>query len=205
MTRFVIAWFSALLWIFAMPASAQVQRNFLATRCAARSSSSIRRRSRSTAWRRSFRPGARIRGANNMLLMSATLWPEAARPLHARPAGALHDVWILARTRRRAGPGPRRRARPGLALRRHDADLVQAMSGAPPAEEGLHQDLRLPDERVRLGPDVRRARGGRGYAPTDDVEEADLILFNTCSVREKAQEKVFSDLGRVKHLRRAAR
>ena len=40
-----------------------------------------------------------------------------------------------------------------------------------------------------------------GYAPTDDVEQADLILFNTCSVREKAQEKVFSDLGRVKHLK----
>jgi len=38
-----------------------------------------------------------------------------------------------------------------------------------------------------------------GYEPTQDVEEADLILFNTCSVREKAQEKVFSDLGRVKH------
>lgn len=40
-----------------------------------------------------------------------------------------------------------------------------------------------------------------GYEPTDDVEQADLILFNTCSVREKAQEKVFSDLGRVKHLK----
>ncbi len=41
----------------------------------------------------------------------------------------------------------------------------------------------------------------QGYVPTSDVEEADLILFNTCSVREKAQEKVFSDLGRVKHLK----
>ena len=40
-----------------------------------------------------------------------------------------------------------------------------------------------------------------GYEPTQDVEEADLILFNTCSVREKAQEKVFSDLGRIKHLK----
>jgi tRNA-2-methylthio-N6-dimethylallyladenosine synthase len=40
-----------------------------------------------------------------------------------------------------------------------------------------------------------------GYESTDDVEQADLILFNTCSVREKAQEKVFSDLGRVKHLK----
>ena len=40
----------------------------------------------------------------------------------------------------------------------------------------------------------------QGYEKTDVVEEADLILFNTCSVREKAQEKVFSDLGRVRHL-----
>ena len=39
------------------------------------------------------------------------------------------------------------------------------------------------------------------YQSTDNPEEADLILFNTCSVREKAQEKVFSDLGRVKHLK----
>ena len=41
----------------------------------------------------------------------------------------------------------------------------------------------------------------QGYEPTDDPEQADLILFNTCSVREKAQEKVFSDLGRIKHLK----
>ena len=41
----------------------------------------------------------------------------------------------------------------------------------------------------------------QGYEKTDDPEQADLILFNTCSVREKAQEKVFSDLGRVKHLK----
>ena len=47
--------------------------------------------------------------------------------------------------------------------------------------------------------DVLRAQAG--YEPTTDVEQADLILFNTCSVREKAQEKVFSDLGRVKHLK----
>jgi len=41
-----------------------------------------------------------------------------------------------------------------------------------------------------------------GLTPTDDPGRADVILFNTCSVREKAQEKVFSDLGRVKHLKR---
>ncbi|MGH6622802.1 MAG: tRNA (N6-isopentenyl adenosine(37)-C2)-methylthiotransferase MiaB, partial [Burkholderiaceae bacterium] len=42
-----------------------------------------------------------------------------------------------------------------------------------------------------------------GLVPTDDPASADVILFNTCSVREKAQEKVFSDLGRVKHLKLA--
>ncbi len=41
----------------------------------------------------------------------------------------------------------------------------------------------------------------QGYEPTQNIDDADLILFNTCSVREKAQEKVFSDLGRVKHLK----
>ena len=44
-------------------------------------------------------------------------------------------------------------------------------------------------------------RAADGYEPTSDVEQADLVLFNTCSVREKAQEKVFSDLGRIKHLK----
>ena len=42
-----------------------------------------------------------------------------------------------------------------------------------------------------------------GFEKTSDPGEADLILFNTCSVREKAQEKVFADLGRVKPLKRA--
>ena len=38
---------------------------------------------------------------------------------------------------------------------------------------------------------------------TDTPEEADIILFNTCSVREKAQERVFHDLGRVRPLKQA--
>jgi tRNA-2-methylthio-N6-dimethylallyladenosine synthase len=42
-----------------------------------------------------------------------------------------------------------------------------------------------------------------GFEPTDDPADADLILFNTCSVREKAQERVFHDLGRVRELKLA--
>ncbi|OON60678.1 tRNA (N6-isopentenyl adenosine(37)-C2)-methylthiotransferase MiaB [Massilia sp. KIM] len=41
-----------------------------------------------------------------------------------------------------------------------------------------------------------------GLVRTDKPEEADVILLNTCSVREKAQEKVFSDLGRLRELKR---
>jgi tRNA-2-methylthio-N6-dimethylallyladenosine synthase len=48
--------------------------------------------------------------------------------------------------------------------------------------------------------DVLRESGG--WEPTPDAEQADLILFNTCSVREKAQEKVFSDLGRARQIKR---
>ncbi len=40
-----------------------------------------------------------------------------------------------------------------------------------------------------------------GYAVTDRIEEADLVLLNTCHIREKASEKVFSELGRLKELR----
>ena len=42
-----------------------------------------------------------------------------------------------------------------------------------------------------------------GFEKTSEPAEADLILFNTCSVREKAQEKVFADLGRVRGLKQA--
>ncbi|GCB02366.1 tRNA-i(6)A37 methylthiotransferase [Sulfuriferula multivorans] len=46
-------------------------------------------------------------------------------------------------------------------------------------------------------------RASDGLIPTDNPADADVILFNTCSVREKAQEKVFSDLGRVRELKDA--
>jgi tRNA-2-methylthio-N6-dimethylallyladenosine synthase len=42
----------------------------------------------------------------------------------------------------------------------------------------------------------------QGLTVTDELDDADVVLFNTCSVREKAQEKVFSDLGRARLLKR---
>jgi len=41
-----------------------------------------------------------------------------------------------------------------------------------------------------------------GYTLTEEAEDADVLLLNTCSIREKAQEKVFHLLGRWKKLRR---
>jgi tRNA-2-methylthio-N6-dimethylallyladenosine synthase len=46
-------------------------------------------------------------------------------------------------------------------------------------------------------------RASDGLEPAARPEDADVIVFNTCSVREKAQEKVFADLGRVRHLKGA--
>ena len=39
----------------------------------------------------------------------------------------------------------------------------------------------------------------RGYELTKDSKEADTILFNTCSVRQHAEDKIYSALGRLKH------
>ena len=41
-----------------------------------------------------------------------------------------------------------------------------------------------------------------GYERTDVLEEADLVVVNTCSIREKAQEKTFSDLGRIREVKK---
>jgi len=47
--------------------------------------------------------------------------------------------------------------------------------------------------------DVLRAESG--WTRADDIKDADLVLYNSCSVREKASEKVFADLGRIRPLK----
>ncbi|HAV49374.1 MAG TPA: tRNA (N6-isopentenyl adenosine(37)-C2)-methylthiotransferase MiaB, partial [Brevundimonas sp.] len=41
-----------------------------------------------------------------------------------------------------------------------------------------------------------------GYAPTETVEDADFVILNTCHIREKAAEKVYSELGRLRELKK---
>ena len=50
---------------------------------------------------------------------------------------------------------------------------------------------------------MAEALADHGYASTDDPAEADLVILNTCHIREKAAEKVYSELGRVRALKRA--
>lgn len=41
-----------------------------------------------------------------------------------------------------------------------------------------------------------------GYTATEDINEADVILINTCAIRENAENKVFSEIGNLKHLKK---
>ncbi|MGB3147620.1 MAG: tRNA (N6-isopentenyl adenosine(37)-C2)-methylthiotransferase MiaB [Paracoccaceae bacterium] len=50
---------------------------------------------------------------------------------------------------------------------------------------------------------MAEAMGAEGYVTTDSADEADLVLLNTCHIREKAAEKVYSDLGRLRPLKLA--
>jgi tRNA-2-methylthio-N6-dimethylallyladenosine synthase len=50
---------------------------------------------------------------------------------------------------------------------------------------------------------MAEALGAKGYVTTDVVEEADMVLLNTCHIREKASEKLYSDLGRLRALKAA--
>jgi len=48
---------------------------------------------------------------------------------------------------------------------------------------------------------MAEALGAEGYAPAASADEADMVLLNTCHIREKASEKLYSDLGRLKALK----
>ncbi len=49
---------------------------------------------------------------------------------------------------------------------------------------------------------MSEALGADGYVRTDDIEDAELVVLNTCHIREKAADKVYSDLGRIDQIKR---
>ncbi|WP_025512784.1 tRNA (N6-isopentenyl adenosine(37)-C2)-methylthiotransferase MiaB [Bordetella trematum] len=82
------------------------------------------------------------------------------------------------------------------------AAVPAATSGAQPAGKVYIRTFGCQMNEFDSDKMVDVLREDQGLEVTDNPEEADVILFNTCSVREKAQEKVFSDLGRVQHLKK---
>jgi tRNA-2-methylthio-N6-dimethylallyladenosine synthase len=52
---------------------------------------------------------------------------------------------------------------------------------------------------------MEEALGAHGYEPTEDIAKADLVILNTCHIREKAAEKVYSELGRLRELKQQRR
>ena len=88
-------------------------------------------------------------------------------------------------------------------------------------EVKYHKDFDIPEEFIGMGQgrkfyirtfgcqmnehDTEVMAGiflGLGYEPTDSVEDANVILLNTCAIRENAENKVFGELGHLKHLKR---
>ncbi|AIG27493.1 tRNA (N6-isopentenyl adenosine(37)-C2)-methylthiotransferase MiaB [Brevibacillus sp. 7WMA2] len=85
----------------------------------------------------------------------------------------------------------------------------------------VHYDFTIPEEMKQIGKglhylirtygcqmnehDTETMAGifeAMGYTATEDTMEADVILFNTCAIREGAEDKVFGELGHMKHLKR---
>lgn len=71
----------------------------------------------------------------------------------------------------------------------------------PPAEKRVHIKSFGCQMNVHDAERMADLLALQGYATTDDVEAADLIVLNTCHIREKASEKVYSELGRLRQLK----
>ena len=84
---------------------------------------------------------------------------------------------------------------------RQYAPRVRRPNGRRPAR--VHQVLRLPDERLRFRSAWPIWRRARATARRCGPEDADLIVLNTCHIRERASEKIYSELGKLRELKEA--
>ena len=144
-------------------------------------------------------PGSRIRGETNFVMQPGELIGQRLLVHYTQESdGLIKDVWVLNAAERanKVWPANRQQAAAWRFDMATDADLEQAMTKKVYIKTFGCQMNEYDSDKMA---DVMHQ--AEGYEKTDDPEAADLILFNTCSVREKAQEKVFSDLGRVKHLK----
>ena len=82
------------------------------------------------------------------------------------------------------------------------SDLAQEKAASPPATGGAKKRVHIKSFGCQMNVyDATRMAdvlAPEGFSETDDVAEADLVILNTCHIREKAAEKVYSELGRLR-------
>ena len=85
------------------------------------------------------------------------------------------------------------------------ADSAPAFRPHEPDPQAPHQVLRLPDERLRFPSHGGHAGAARVLSRPRSADDADLVILNTCHIREKAAEKVYSELGRLREMKEKPR
>ncbi len=82
---------------------------------------------------------------------------------------------------------------------------LQSTDGAPVMAEAKKLFIKTYGCQMNVYDSERmvEAMGAEGYVTTETVEDADMVLLNTCHIREKASEKLYSDLGRLRPLKDA--
>ena len=76
------------------------------------------------------------------------------------------------------------------------------MSNPPPARKVFVKSFGC-QMNVHDAERMKDVLAGEGYADTSAIEDADLVILNTCHIRERATEKVFSELGKVREVKEA--
>ena len=82
---------------------------------------------------------------------------------------------------------------PGAPIRRDGSNGRKVFIKTYGCQMNVYDSTRMSDALAR-----------EGYEPTESMEEADLVLLNTCHIREKASEKVYSELGRLRVIKEEA-
>ena len=131
----------------------------------------------------------------------------AARWFTARAASSRRRTreFVAAALRGRAGLPPRSQGKFLPAPMAATAcSWRESSSGQLPLSptQGLHPRLRLPDEQARRRACALARSARAGYEEAATPEEADVVLYNTCSVRAHAEERVYSNVGKLKSLKR---
>src|SRR6185312_3534660 len=123
--------------------------------------------------------------------------PPGARPVHVYPGGSQAPP----EQPRRRGPGHHRGPDRQLSRRRRHPALRRYLRTHQVTKRVHIRTFGCQMNEYDSGKMLEVLAAAEGYIATDDPAEADLLLLNSCSVREKAQERVFTQVGLWKHFK----